>query len=226
MTEDGISIRRADGTVICIGGHEDRVSEKRILAKVAECTQGKPLILCAIASKEPQPLFEEYEKAFADLSQLTKRLELHEREEVVEFEPDPLFSDAGGLFFTGGSQQRIATLTGGTQLILAIKELLERGGVIAGTSAGASIMCTTMIAEGVSEGTNCVGDLKKSPGIGLVQWAIIDQHFSERGRIGRLLAATAENPELLGIGIDEDTGIVIDPETGFEVLGTGGGIRG
>lgn len=222
MTTQGTSVRRADGTVVCIGGHEDRVSEKRILTKVAEYTRGKPLLLFALASKEPEPLFEEYEKAFAELGQETRRLDIEDRRGALAFDPHPLFDGAGGVFFTGGNQQRIASFIGGTHLLEAIKALLERGGVVAGTSAGASVVCTTMLTDGLSEETNRVSDLKKSPGLGLVQWGIIDQHFSERGRIGRLLAATAENPELIGIGVDEDTAIIIDVETGFEVLGEGG----
>ncbi len=100
-------------------------------------------------------------------------------------------------------------------------DLHKRGGLIAGTSAGASAQGETMLVTGSGQESYRIGDLHLAPGLGLIPGVIIDQHFAERGRIGRLLGAVAHNPRLLGIGIDEDTAIVVN-EDSFEVIGAGG----
>ncbi|MFD1733547.1 cyanophycinase [Deinococcus malanensis] len=102
-----------------------------------------------------------------------------------------------------------------------LREIYQEGGVVAGTSAGASMMCETMLVKGRSEETYRVGELQMAPGLGLIRGVIIDQHFAERGRMGRLLGAVAQNPRVLGIGIDEDTAILVRGES-FTVLGSGG----
>src|SRR3546814_15945439 len=89
-----------------------------------------------------------------------------------------------------------------------VRRLHLRGGVVAGTSAGASVMSETMLVRGSSQESHRIGDLHMAPGLGLIRDVIIDQHFAERGRIGRLLGAVAQNPRVLGIGIDEDTAII------------------
>ncbi|MFC6660294.1 cyanophycinase [Deinococcus multiflagellatus] len=109
---------------------------------------------------------------------------------------------------------------GDTPLEARIREVYERGGVVAGTSAGASVMCETMLVKGPSRESYRIGDLQMAPGLGLVRGVIIDQHFAERGRMGRLLGAVAQNPRVLGIGIDEDTAIVLQGGH-FRVIGSG-----
>jgi cyanophycinase len=101
-----------------------------------------------------------------------------------------------------------------------VRAIHKRGGVVAGTSAGASVMSETMLVKGTSQESHRIGDLHMAPGLGLVRDVIIDQHFAERGRIGRLLGAVAQNPRVLGIGIDEDTAILLEG-TRFSVLGAG-----
>jgi cyanophycinase len=101
-----------------------------------------------------------------------------------------------------------------------IRDIHRRGGVIAGTSAGASAMSETMLVRGSSAESHRIGNLNMAPGLGLIPHVIIDQHFAERGRIGRLLGAVAQNPRVLGIGIDEDTAIIVE-EGAFRVLGVG-----
>ena len=125
------------------------------------------------------------------------------------------------LFFTGGDQLRITSMIGGTPIYNVIKELCSNGGVIAGTSAGASVMSDTMIVEGEDDESPHKCTLKMSPGLGLVKNIIIDQHFAQRGRVGRLLTAIAQNPEVLGIGIDEDTAILVSDKGTAEVIGSG-----
>ena len=125
-----------------------------------------------------------------------------------------------GVFFTGGDQLRISSQIGDTPVERRVRDIHAAGGVIAGTSAGASVMSDTMLVRGSSAESHRIGDLHMAPGLGLIHDVIIDQHFAERGRIGRLLGAVAQNPRVLGIGIDEDTAIVVEGEA-FRVLGGG-----
>ena len=125
------------------------------------------------------------------------------------------------LFFTGGDQLRITSILGGTPINEAIKNLCKSKASIVGTSAGASVMSDTMIIEGKDDETPRKCTLKMSPGLGLVKNIMIDQHFAQRGRVGRLLTGIAQNPEVLGIGIDEDTAIIVSDEGIAEVVGSG-----
>jgi cyanophycinase len=128
--------------------------------------------------------------------------------------------NAAGIFFTGGDQLRIASQIGDTPIERAIKRIYANGGVIAGTSAGASVMSTTMLVKGSNSESHRIGNLHMAPGLGLLNNIIIDQHFAERGRIGRLLGAVAQNPRVLGVGIDEDTAIIVQGSK-FRVQGSG-----
>jgi cyanophycinase len=131
-----------------------------------------------------------------------------------------LLEGASGVFFSGGDQLRITSQIGDTVVMRRIQEIYEAGGVIGGTSAGASAMCETMLVKGTSRESHRIGDLRMAPGLGLIHDVIIDQHFAERGRMGRLLGAIAQNPRMLGIGIDEDTAIVVQ-DGEFHVIGDG-----
>jgi cyanophycinase len=128
---------------------------------------------------------------------------------------------ATGVFFTGGDQLKITSQIGDTPVERRIQEIYQAGGIVAGTSAGASAMCETMLVRGSGQESHRIGDILMAPGLGLMRDVIIDQHFAERGRMGRLLGAVAENPRVLGIGIDEDTAIVVEDESSFYVLGRG-----
>jgi cyanophycinase len=117
---------------------------------------------------------------------------------------------------------KITSRFGGTPLCEVVRKLYAQGATIAGTSSGASVMSETMLVAGNGEDSHISGgSLRMAPGLGLVPGVIIDQHFAERGRIGRLLGAVAQNPRLLGIGIDEDTAIAFDGHKKFSVLGSG-----
>ncbi len=178
-------------------------------------------MLATVASHQPEGYFESYQAAFADLG-VTDLVELylHERAETADPDKLGLFDEAAGVFFSGGDQLRIASQIGDTPVEQRVRELHERGGVIAGTSAGASVMSETMLVKGTSSESHRIGDLHMAPGLGLVPNAIIDQHFAERGRFGRLFGAVAHNPRELGIGIDEDTAIVLAAQR-FRVIGSG-----
>jgi cyanophycinase len=179
------------------------------------------MVLATVASRQPEGYFESYQKAFADLG-VAELVELYvnDRGETHDPEKLALFDGAGAVFFSGGDQLRIASQIGDTPLERRVREIHERGGVIAGTSAGASVMSETMLVAGPSSESHRIGDLNMAPGLGLIRDAIIDQHFAERGRIGRLLGAVAHNPRILGVGIDENTAIVLEDDR-FAVIGAG-----
>jgi cyanophycinase len=209
------------GPLIVIGGHEDKEGDRVILSEVAKRLGKGRLVIATVASHEPDGYFDAYRKAFAPLG-VTDLVELYvnERDETRSQKTRELLSDAAGIFFTGGDQLRISSQIGDTPVEDLVRELHRRGGVIAGTSAGASVMSETMLVRGPSAESHRIGDLHMAPGLGLIRDVIIDQHFAERGRIGRLLGAVAQNPRVLGIGIDEDTAIVIEEKT-FRVIGAG-----
>lgn len=208
------------GPLLIIGGHEDKEGDRAILRELAGHLKGGKLVLATVASHAPEGYFEAYQNAFADL-QVGELVELyvHERAETFDGMAD-LFADAAGVFFTGGDQLRISSQIAGTPIEQAVRDLHARGGIVAGTSAGASVMSDTMLVKGTSRVSHRIGDLHMAPGLGLMSHAIIDQHFAERGRIGRLLGAVAQNPRVLGVGVDEDTAILVKGDS-FRVIGSG-----
>jgi len=129
--------------------------------------------------------------------------------------------EASGIFFTGGNQLRLTTLLGGTEVAKLIRLRNAHGVTVGGTSAGASILCEHMIAGGDEGSAIVAGSVRLAPGLGLTNRFIIDQHFRERDRLGRLLTAVAYNPFAVGLGLDEDTAVFIGPEDLVEVEGSG-----
>jgi cyanophycinase len=216
--------RRKRGCLIIIGGGEDRdpQGDRVILREVARHVRGGKLVLATVASHRPEGYFEEYEKAFADLD-IGELVELYveERSRAGDREKLSVLDDAQAVFFSGGDQLRITSQIGDTGIEAKVRAIYDRGGLVAGTSAGASVMSETMLVKGASKETHRIGDLHMAPGMGLVRDVIIDQHFAERGRMGRLLGAVAHNPRVLGLGIDEDTAVMVEGDE-FEVLGSGG----
>src|SRR6195952_176869 len=210
------------GPLIIIGGHEDKEGKRLILKEVARRVRGGRLVIATVASHEPEGYFETYQKAFEGLGvgELVE-LYVHDRAETLSDEATATLENAAGVFFTGGDQLRISSQIGDTPVERAIREVHAAGGLIAGTSAGASGMSDTMLVRGTSSETHRIGDLHMAAGLGLIHDVIIDQHFAERGRIGRLLGAVAQNPRVLGIGIDEDTAIIVE-EGAFTVHGRAG----
>ena len=209
------------GPLIIIGGHEDKEGDRVILKEVACRLEGR-LVIATIASHQPEGYFDAYQGAFGALG-VTDLVEVYveDRAETHSDELLSAFDGAGGVFFTGGDQLRISSQIGDTPIERRIREIHSRGGLIAGTSAGASVMSDTMLVRGTSAETHRIGDLHMAAGLGLIHDVIIDQHFAERGRIGRLLGAVAQNPRVLGIGIDEDTAIVVENGR-FDVHGRAG----
>jgi cyanophycinase len=209
------------GPLVIIGGHEDKEGDKIILKAVAERLNGGKLVVATVASHEPEGYFDSYKAAFGALG-VTDMVELYveDRCQSLDDKALVLLDGAAGVFFSGGDQLRITSQIGDTPIQQRILDLHRSGAVIAGTSAGASVMSETMLIKGTSGESYRIGDLHMAPGLGLIHDAIIDQHFAERGRFGRLMGAVAHNPRLLGIGIDEDTAILVEGD-GFRVLGRG-----
>ena len=213
--------RAKKGTLVIIGGHEDKENECVILKEVATLLGNGKLVISTVASQEPAEYFEAYQKAFKALNS-SELVELYvaDRNESLDPEKLKVLDKAAGVYFTGGDQLRISSQIGDTPFEVRVKEIYEHGGVIAGTSAGASAMAEVMLVRGTSGESYKIGDLHLSPGLGLIPNVIIDQHFAERGRIGRLMGAIALNPRILGIGIDEDTAIIVRGGK-FSVIGSG-----
>lgn len=211
----------SEGPLIIIGGHEDKEGDKVILKAVADRLKGGRLVLATIASHAPEGYFEAYQKAFGALG-ISDLVELYvdDRAETRDEEKLALLDGAAGVFFSGGDQLRISSQIGDTPIEARIRKIWREGGVLAGTSAGASVMSDTMMVRGASAETHRIGDLQMAPGLGLIRDVILDQHFAERGRIGRLLGAVAQSPRVLGVGIDEDTAIVVEGDA-FRVIGCG-----
>ncbi|MGH1560247.1 cyanophycinase [Caulobacter segnis] len=179
--EDLSDVMDREGPLIIIGGHEDKEGDKVILRAVAERLNGGKLVLATIASRAPEGYFESYQKAFGALG-VDNLVELYveDRANTHDDETLALLDGAAGVFFSGGDQLRISSQIGDTPIEKQIREIWRAGGVLAGTSAGASVMSDTMMVRGSSAETHRIGDLQMAPGLGLVRDVIIDQHFAER----------------------------------------------
>jgi cyanophycinase len=213
----------ARGTLIIIGGHEDKEGDKVILREVARRVGSGKLVVVTLASEAAEEVWKEYQRVFRGLGvHHLFQLGPIERDEVISARQAKVLEDATGLFFTGGHQLRITSRLGGSLLSEKIREIYESGGVIAGTSAGASMMGEIMPVYGTGLPRHGIKGMSMlAPGFGLLRDVLIDQHFAERGRLGRILGALALNPRLLGLGIDEDTAVVVERERKFCVIGSG-----
>jgi cyanophycinase len=217
-------MERSDRALIIIGGKEDRSNNKIILGEVARrIGVGKLVVTTVAMENNTEELFDQYEEAFRSLGvKHLYNLEITDRGEATLQSKLKILDDAAGVFFTGGDQLKITSQIGDTPIFERIREIYDCGGVIAGTSAGAAVMCETMLVEGGEEQSHVIGgSTRMAPGLGLIDGVIIDQHFMERGRFGRLTGAVAQNPKNLGVGIDEQTAIVVERGNGFYVLGSG-----
>lgn len=214
---------KVQGTLVIIGGAEDKAGEKVILRRFVELVGGDRgrLVVVTSATSSPQVVGESYSRLFKELGvQKVSVLNIASRQEANSPGAYQEVLDATGVFFTGGDQLRITSLLGGTKLDEALHRAYREGTVIAGTSAGASAMSETMIVEGDGDRAPQRNNVKMAPGMGLIREVVVDQHFAQRGRLGRLLTSVAQHPYMLGIGIDEDTAIVVEPGGVFEVIGS------
>jgi cyanophycinase len=210
------------GTVISIGGHEDKEGEKVILHEVASRVGSGRLVVATVASNQPEEMWETYEPIFRNMGvRHVFHLDVRIREDALEDKRIRVLDDATVVFFTGGDQLKVTSQLGDTPCYERIREIYETGGTLAGTSAGASVMSESMIVAGEGDATHRIGsELRMAPGLGIVSGVLIDQHFAERGRVGRLLGAIAQNPRIVGLGIDENTAAIIARQR-LSVLGAG-----
>lgn len=212
-----------DGTLLIIGGAEDKKDKCEILRKFIELAdqRGGKIVIMTAATQYPQKVSNEYIKIFKRLgADDVICLDIPSRQQAQLPSTSDTIMSAGGIFFTGGDQLRITSLLGGTKVDYALHGAYRRGTVIAGTSAGASVMSATMIIGGDGDSTPHQGSISMGPGMGLVRDVVIDQHFAQRGRLGRLVAVVAQQPAMLGVGIDEDTAVLINSRGEMEVIGS------
>ncbi|HYN48406.1 MAG TPA: cyanophycinase [Candidatus Nanopelagicales bacterium] len=212
------------GHLIVIGGAEDKIRDRVILGRFVALAGGSEarIAVVATASSFAAEVAERYREVFTDLGAARADPILAQDRPAANDDTHAALVDAAtGVFLTGGNQLRLSSTIGGTRLSRAIEERYHAGAVVAGTSAGASALSTHMIAFGASGLTPKLRMAQISAGLGLLPGVIIDQHFQQRNRLGRLLALVAQNPSLLGIGIDEDTAGVVTPDHVFEVIGRG-----
>ena len=210
------------GKLLIIGGAEDKEGECNILRRYIQESGGRDssITIMTAATEYPRQVGEDYDRLFQELGAKEVRvLDVSDRAQANARGVAQQLEIASGVFFTGGDQLRITGLLGGTLLGRTLHNLYERGVTIAGTSAGASVMSDAMIVGGEA-GTPKRDTLAMAPGLGLIRSVVIDQHFAQRGRIGRLLSAVAQNPYVLGVGIDEDTAILVQPDGQFIVVGS------
>jgi cyanophycinase len=215
--------KKKPGTLIIIGGGETKNADTTILEVVAGKVGSGKLVVATMASDDPEEMWDKYRKIFHKLGvQRIEHLNIRYREEALTEDAAAPLNGASVLFFTGGDQLRITSRLGGSKVFRAMEELYAKGGTVAGTSAGASVMSDTMLVSGDGDKSHKLDQvLGMAPGFGLIRNILIDQHFAERGRLGRLLAAVTQNPRQLGVGIDEDTAVVVEAGRKLEVLGNG-----
>jgi len=223
MSPSPQQIGHTRGYVIPIGGAEERTGSPKVLKRFVKLcgARNARIVIIPTASNLPDT-GDKYISIFTKIG-VSEVVSLPINERAEAGRPDYLdqLEQATGIFITGGNQLRLSTILGGTEVAKVIRRQNACGVHIAGTSAGAAIMPEHMIAGG-STGTVPSGDgVNLAPGLGLTNALLIDQHFSQRHRLGRLLTAISYNPFMLGIGLDEDTAIFIDPEHSFEVVGSG-----
>jgi cyanophycinase len=207
-----------------IGGAEDKVRDRDILSRFTTLAGGEDgvVVVISTASSLGFEAGERYREIFTGLGIGTVRpLHAMTRTQANDEAFARQLHDATGIFLTGGNQLRLSSTIGGTLLAEAVLERFRAGAVVAGTSAGASAMSSHMIAFGASGGTPKHRMAALAAGLGVLPSVIVDQHFQQRNRYGRLLSVIAQNPSLLGIGVDEDTAGVVGPDGVMEVIGRG-----
>lgn len=210
--------------ILIIGGAEDKLNERHILRKFIELSGGRDssILIVPVPSDFPEVAATVYRNIFTSLGiKKVSVLEATSRREVLKVDSESMLDGVTGVFLTGGDQMKLSTVLGGTKFLTNLKESVRKGIVIAGSSAGASSLSSTMIVRGEPTVQPLKDAIRLSPGLGILKNIIIDQHFTQRARLSRLITAVAYNPTNLGIGIDENTAIHIQRNGILEVLGAG-----
>ncbi|HEX4825254.1 MAG TPA: cyanophycinase [Candidatus Polarisedimenticolaceae bacterium] len=223
MSPSRVEEGRRRGSIVAIGGAEDHLRDPEILRRFVDLCGGRRAKIAVVpTASEREDTGRRYEEVFKGLGARGVRIFYFEtradgeRESWIE-----AIGEAQGIFFTGGNQLRLSTVLGGTPAAKAFRRLNAAGVHIAGTSAGAAFISEHMIAFGDEGSTPRAGMVTLVPGLGLTNRIIVDQHFRQRDRLGRLLTALAYNPFAVGIGLDEDTAAFLDGDNVIEVAGSG-----
>jgi cyanophycinase len=207
-----------------IGGAEDKLRGRQILKRFVKFAGGAEarVAVVATASEIGEQALQLYEGLFLELGVASvEGLHPRERGEADSPEAAARLVDATGVFLTGGNQLRLTSVVAGTRLHHALHLAQDRGVVVAGTSAGASALASHMMAFGQPGATPRHGHVQTAAGLALVEGMIVDQHFEQRTRLGRLLSAIAQSPSLIGLGLDEDTCAIVHSNHAMEVIGRG-----
>ena len=211
--------------LLIIGGAEDKYNERLILRKFLELAGKKKasILIIPVASDFPEMAASTYSKIFRSLgAKKIADIQPASRKEAMDIDAEAALGNVTGVFISGGDQMRLSTILGGTPFAhLLKKRIREDGIVLAGSSAGAAGLSASMIVRGKSTLHPQKDSIRLSPGLGILNEIIIDQHFSERTRLNRLITAVCYNPHNLGIGIDENTATVISRDGVMEVIGSG-----
>jgi cyanophycinase len=218
------------GPVMPIGGAEAKDTDRQIIGRFLKLAGGgqSRILVVPTASEEPEDAAKRYSEVFLEMgARKVDVLKVESRSEANAAPAVEAVEKASGIYITGGDQARLVSLLVGTRVMEAIRLRNAAGVIVAGTSAGASILADHLLVGG-SEMTANSNDavasrslVELTAGFGLLRDAVIDQHFSARGRIGRLLSAFAATPGLLGLGIDEATAALATPDGKLEVIGIG-----
>jgi len=212
------------GWIIPIGGAEEKDNAPAILRRFVQLAGGDQADIVVIpTASQLKSTGPRYERIFAELGAArVTALDFDTRRDCDEPSRINRLQAATGVFMTGGNQLRLSTLIGGTPIAKALRVMNAAGVPVAGTSAGAAFISEHMIAFGDEGSTPIAGSVRLAAGLGLTNRFIIDQHFRQRDRLGRLLTALAYNPFAVGIGLDEDTAAFIAPDNTVHVEGSGG----
>ena len=211
-------------SILAVGGAEDKVNKRDILERFVREAGGEQarIAILPTASEIPDERATFYQEVFSELgAALSQHVPIVTRSDAQSPSYAQAIAEATGVFFTGGDQQRLVEVLSGTRAFDAIRDRLTEGAVLAGTSAGASAFSATMIVGGLTGLQPRRDAVRLAPGLGVITRLIIDQHFSQRDRLGRLMTAVALEPQRLGVGIDEDTAILYHGRGEMEIIGSG-----
>lgn len=214
---------RKQGQLVIIGGAEDKDGDCKILREFVRRAGGigSRIVVMTVATELPREVGDDYIRIFERLGVEDVRIaDTVHREDAESPSILEALKKATGVFFTGGDQARITEILKDTEIDKLLHQRYANGLVVGGTSAGASMMSDTMILEGDAETHPRIEIVEIEEGMSFLPEVVIDQHFAQRGRLGRLLTAVARHPHLLGIGIDENTAIAVKDHK-FEVVGEG-----
>ncbi|HRI85878.1 MAG TPA: cyanophycinase [Ignavibacteria bacterium] len=210
--------------VLIIGGAEDKLNERHILRKFVEMSGGAEasILVIPIPSDFPIATAALYSGIFGKMGvKSVKILKATSSKDFITLDNAEELNGITGIFLTGGDQMRLTSIIGGTTFLAELKIKIKNGTVLAGSSAGAAGFSSTMIVRGEPTIQPLKDSIRLCPGLGILQNIIIDQHFTQRSRMNRLITAVSYNPSNLGIGIDENTAIHIRKDGILEVLGSG-----